>query len=746
MLAVVTTAVLTVGIVAAGAAAPAAATATIDTAITARAAATAITAEVADSATPAPAATCIADSAVSYTYDPATNSGAVTVATPKNSTGVLCSPLYLTATSWKYTKVDVWPQKLDVVQNQRIATPGTYQYSAAVSCGQGDIYLARDKSIVPTATLTGPQSWEKFLNQFAFAATTPGNTYVQQSTGCFGLVTPVAPAITTVSECATVGTVTPVATTGVVYSVQLDQKTGAYTVKARAADGYHFAGEKIVTFTGSVGARYDCVKEPKVGITVGKCYADGDHSSKNVYLLLDNRGSNTPVTFTGKGVNETVAANSTKQIEVASVWNAGGTITIEAAGQSFPINLPAFEDCGAVTKPSSAVAAAVCEYNPDGRAGLRSVAITFDNSLSNRSVDFTVRHFPEYSKTLKAGEVYTFTAANVRPIGGDFTIGAGAYSEDFAIAACPPIFLQAPQAKIMASCGVADVFLANDSDGRNQVRGHFMARIMVDGVLADMVRVESRGVTTKHYTFAEGSGEHAIRVMVDGERFAGTTVDSNCSLPVLADPSAQSCVDGEAGTGLIHVDINDKVIYKIDGVVATQAYTEVSAGSHTVTAELADPDTGYTLEGQTSFTDEVFVEPALDCGSLETHPLVTPTLSSADVTCTGAGSYTLDAVEGVVWNVNGAVVPAGTYRVTSPQTVDVVATTASSDYGFEQDAQTTWRLAFTAPIGCTEVSELGTLAFTGVGGDVGAIMLVGLLFLFAGAGIYSVGRVRTRKL
>ena len=85
----------------------------------------------------APPAVCIPRSAVSYTYDPSTNSGVITVSNVPNSTGQLCQGFWVTATSWKYTTNSLWPQVLDVVQKlPKITTPGTYPYAAAVTCGQ----------------------------------------------------------------------------------------------------------------------------------------------------------------------------------------------------------------------------------------------------------------------------------------------------------------------------------------------------------------------------------------------------------------------------------------------------------------------------------------------------------------------------------------------------------------------------------------------------------------------------------
>ncbi len=510
-----------------------------------------------------PPATCIPDSAISYTYSGATNSGTIVVARPANSTGVLCQPLYVTATSWKYTQGSVWPQTLDRVQKITITAAGSYPYSAALACGQGDIYAARGGYVEPTATLAGPQVWETFLSGNGFATSTPGGSYTQQSSDCYGLVVPIAPSVMPVVGCGTYGTVVTATTTGVVYVLTFDRNTGAYTVTATAAAGYHFAGSyPTATFTGNVGA----------------------------------------------------------------------------------------------------------------------------------------------------------------------------YTE------CPPQVIPAtPRVAFVAICAAADVSVSNPFTPAAHTLGQdFTAQIFVDGQLKDTVLVTPGGVVSRHYGFALATGAHLIEVKVNGYAIGSKTVQADCAIVTAADPSAQACVDNQLVDGRIFVALNEHVIYKIDGIVVTAAYTMVTPGSHRVTAELAQPGSGYTLEGQSQWTFTVN-DVSGTCGDLQTHPLVTPTLSSTNQTCSTSASYTLDAVEGVVWTVNGNVVPAGIYAVTSAKTVEVLASTVSSDFGFEQGAQTHWTLNFTKPVNC---GELSTLAFTGAGGNVGGMLIVGLLFLLAGAGVYTLGRAR----
>lgn len=137
---------------------------------------------------PPPPASCIATSQVSYGYDAATNSGVITVPTVQGSTGTLCSPFWVTATSWKYLGSSTWIQKLDQVQKLGpISASGSYPYAAAVTCGQGDIYAsfsADDPTLSPTPYLSGPDDPfdEHFLHEMGFSGPSP--TYMTTELGC----------------------------------------------------------------------------------------------------------------------------------------------------------------------------------------------------------------------------------------------------------------------------------------------------------------------------------------------------------------------------------------------------------------------------------------------------------------------------------------------------------------------------------------------------------------------------------
>lgn len=293
---------------------------------------------------------CLPKSAVSYTYATATNSGQVTVVNPDPTkyTNELCEGFWVTATSWKYTDSDLWPQTLDVVDyvndvngaKQKITQVGTYDYAAPITCGQGDIYASFVAQPEPTPVLFGPDNPfdEVFLHEMGF--TGPNPTYFQQPFGC-NEATPVAPTVTTVTECGTYGSVVPVPATGVVYDVQFDQVTGAYTVTATPAPNYYFDNaDQEVVFSGNVGAYYDCVEEPHASLAYGECVydEDGKADSRSVEITFDNSGSNKAVLFQVTGepeYDQTVPAGQKVTFAVDDIQAEGGSYTVTAGGKSF---------------------------------------------------------------------------------------------------------------------------------------------------------------------------------------------------------------------------------------------------------------------------------------------------------------------------------------------------------------------------------------------------------------------------
>ena len=197
---------------------------------------------------------CIRSSAVSYTYDPATNSGVITV--PAGAAGAtLCKPFSVTAAAWRYLGDGQWPQKLETTQKLGpITEPGEYPFAAPVTCGQGDIYAsyrADDPTLEPTEHLFGPSNpfTEKFLHDMGFSGPKP--TYVVQPRGCNQL-TAVLPTHA-LATCESGATYSLPAVEHVTWTVGgIPTEPGTYdvepgdvvTVVATAASGWTFPGAK----------------------------------------------------------------------------------------------------------------------------------------------------------------------------------------------------------------------------------------------------------------------------------------------------------------------------------------------------------------------------------------------------------------------------------------------------------------------------------------------------------------------
>ena len=203
---------------------------------------------------------CIPNTSVSYTYDPATNSGIIHVENVDGSTGKLCDPFWVTATSWKFIEGDkVWSQVRDVVQQlPKIETPGDYEYSAPVNCGQGDIYASFTESPNPPKYLDGPSNpWaEHFLHQMGF--TGPNPTYTQDSPGC-NIVVPVTPTATLIDECNEYGSVqVPAESVAFTYTVVGGPTEGKVTVTANVKEGYVVQKGAKTVFEFDLGKYTEC--------------------------------------------------------------------------------------------------------------------------------------------------------------------------------------------------------------------------------------------------------------------------------------------------------------------------------------------------------------------------------------------------------------------------------------------------------------------------------------------------------
>jgi hypothetical protein len=263
--------------------------------------------------------------------------------------------------------------------------------------------------------------------------------------------------------------------------------------------------------------------------------------------------------------------------------------------------------------------------------------------------------------------------------------------------------------------------------------------------------------TTKvHYTLT-GNGETGVNtvtatpignVVLQGYPQGGWTFDlgtyTECA--IAAEPKVQQAVCSAADviSAYVTVDAKTGVTYQIDGKNVTSTKTDVAAGTHTVTATAK---AGYTLKGPASWPITIAADPTA-CINLITHPLVTPVVTSKNLTCDASGSYTLASAEGtddgIIWTVDGKVVKAGTYPVKSAGSITVTAAPNGPDFGFDFDTQASWVLNFSDAKDC---GDLTTLAMTGSNANTInlGLLFAGGLLLLGGALVIAEKRFRFGK-
>lgn len=691
---------------------------------------------------------CLTDEAVSYWYSPATNSGWIDVADVEGSTGELCDPFWVTATTWKFLDDDsVWPQKLHQKQDLYIDKTGHYEYGIDVECGQGDIYASFDAQPAPTDYLYGPDNPfdEHFLHQMGF--TGPAPTYTQDKPGC-NIVTPVAPVATAITECGVYGSVVAEDTAEIDYTITGTGNQGIYTVTAAATETYVLAAGAPASWTFDLGTYVDCV-EPKVDFRLGVCTPNGEEpnrfSTKDLFITLDNTASDGPVTFTVVGAKDiagadptadivrTVPAGESLEVETTAVTDAGTeyVVTFSAPGASIPnqtITVPAFEGCldgqpgdpshtneqcvyGEVTGGSITVLPLTgFQYTIDGPNGLH---------LENVGETTTGLAAGTYEVTVTALPGYVLTGPEKWPY--EIVIEEPENCVELPIPVVPTSVIE---------CDADGSYTLPAGDGYDWFIG--------DAPVADGV----------HTVATAGSFTVTARVVDSSYGFPGGVQQVEFPLSFV---EPENCVTLDAAANL---DVKPATCLA-DGAIdpttlliqnATwSAPLPTTPGNHTVTA-VATP--GHAFPG--GATTKVFeiVIPAMlpstdPLCQLPDLAIVTPTYSMTPLTCTAAGSFTLGAVDpGTVnWSIDGGEPKTGgTFPVTTAKSVSLVATPVDPEDGLDEDWPYTEEnplvLTFTAG---TANCDLATLAFTGIGNSI-QLGLLGLMVGIVGLGVFFVAR------
>lgn len=272
------------------------------------------------------------------------------------------------------------------------------------------------------------------------------------------------------------------------FAYPADFQTHHYSVQVTAWNGHGDVNQVNV----ASGA---CSTAPVASLDhVGTCYGNNGFSSENVYVKLDNTNSQLPVTFTGNGINATVAAGATQVAEASPMWDRGGSFDVTAAGKSFPIVIAPFTDCGASTDPQvQGPWVGTCQLP----ATTRTIEFWFDNTGGNRDVTYIVG---SRSIVAPAGQKVHFDA-DPAPMGGaTYVITAGSKSWSLDVPASDCLTQVAPVAPTATAPTVC-------------------------GTYATLVPATTTGV--KYTTvFDETTGKYKVTATPEyGYKFAGTTAD-----------------------------------------------------------------------------------------------------------------------------------------------------------------------------------------------------------------------------
>ena len=667
----------------------------------------------------APPAVCIPRSAVSYTYDPATNSGVITVSNVPNSTGQLCQGFWVTATSWKYTTNSLWPQVLDVVQKlPKITTPGTYPYAAAVTCGQGDIYASFAGEITPTATLSGPAGWETFLHGMGF--TGPNPTWVQQSTSCNDA--PVAvPTATKITQCGTYGSVlVPEDTDKIDYTLTGNGTTGINVVTAVAKAPYVLKNYPKGGWTFDLGQYVDCAHECTATAFGGKSTnldangwdfsesrSGGHHEYVETGLRIytdaaDSNGKSAGYVATDLNLEDvgTPVLNFTNtsggaepginlSLIVNGVWQ--GNLVKEPLFSQWWLNkavpgMPAGPN-PSYQKSYGSLNDFLFAYAQLGYTGDEVKVVAIGYSLGSGAKGDGIL------TSITAGCVnYTFGAEKVAP------------TVDYRLGVCYP---NGQEPDRFSS---KNLYIILDNSGSTvpvtfTVVGAQDVTSLDDPTPSDIVRTLAPGEVLEVETTPiwDQGGGYTVTFAADG----ATIPDGEITVPSFVgcldgnpgDPSHtnQQCVAGVVKGGSITVELIEGFTYTITGPdgfewvsadVAT--VTDLQPGTYIVKVEAAE---GYVLTGDVEWPYEVVIDAPVHCALI---PI--PAIVPQDIACDADGSFTLPTIDGVTWFVDG-VETAGKVVVTSAKTYTLTYELGSGTY-WDGTPPTPWQLVFADPTDC----------------------------------------------
>jgi hypothetical protein len=681
-----------------------------------------------------PPPVCIPNSSVTYHYTQNdANSGYIKVTDVANSTGVLCNPFWVTATSWTFTNnSSVWPQNRDVVDKlAEITGPGTYDFAAPVTCGQGDIYASFDSaapSLNPGPVLLSHSSpfIESFLSDLGFSGSA-SPTYTQDNPNCFQPIQETGTPTTTVVTCTagTTNSITAAAVPGGVWTVTgtnghvlysstigvglptfTPAGSASYTITlsdGSSTDGYSVTGTPVV-FTpvniGSLDCNTQVLPATPTATPIEACNVSG-----SVQI--------TPTTGVDYSINGTQVTSGLTVLDASLETGLSGSEHITAvaeAGYEFAQGTLDHWDFDLGDESTCTFQTTFGDCVADAGVSSESVSMTFDNP-GNSSATFEVTggsNNIDQTFTVPANTTSDVTLVDAGASSGDtfqVSVNGGPQQEvDVPVFAGCAIAIAGDPSVTQATCN-SDGHVANNN-----------ASITIDleaGLIysitgpagfteLDNLTLASNGGTAGAYVAATGipAGDYTVSVTAA----SGYVLDSSlqaptwpfvislpqlfCGIGVSVTPAdcpapptnIQSGGFTTTTTGVpsITVDLNPNVIYTARDVsqspevdtVLTDATTDVAPDQYfvDVTLSAAGVLAGYVLpSGGTSF------------GEFDLTAFCPPTeatwhvgASGTDAVCTSGtttdGVITLVHLTGVVPDETGKV----TYTITNTVTHAVV--------------------------------------------------------------------------
>ncbi|MFM9877011.1 MAG: hypothetical protein ACKVOG_04065 [Rhodoglobus sp.] len=683
-----------------------------------------------------PPPVCIPRSAVSYTYDPTTNSGVITVNDVPNSSGQLCQGFWVTATSWKYTTNSTWPQVRDVVQKlPKITSPGTYPYAAAVNCGQGDIYASFNAQPDPTENLYGPSNpfQETFLHNMGFTGVGPHTnpTWVQQNANC--IEAPVAiPIATKIVKCGTYGSVSvPADTEKIDYTLTGNGMTGVNVVTAAAIAPYVLKNYPAGGWSFDLGQYVKCAQ----ACTSTEFGGKATNLDSNGWDFSQSR-SGGHQEYVGSGLR--IYTDAADYNGKSAGYVATPTLNLEAVGTPV-LN---FTNTSGGAEPGINLSLIV---NGVWQGNLVKEPLFPQWWLGKAVPGMPAGPNPGYQKAYGSLEDFLFAYGQLGYTGGDvkvvaigFSLGSGAKgdgiitsitagcvnytfgSEEVAPTATYRLGACYPNGQEPERFSTKNLYIILDNSGSTvpvtfTVVGAQDVTSLVIPQPTSIVRTLAPGEVLEVETTPiwDQGGGYTVTFAADGATIpdAKLTVppfegclDGNPGDPVSTD---QQCVSGRVVGGSITVGLMEGFTYTITGPAGFQWVSDdidtvdgLAPGTYEVTVKALP---GYVLIGDDKWPYEVKILAPENC-VLVPIPVIVP----QSIACDADGSFTLPSIEGVTWFVDG-VETAGNVVVTSAKTYTLTYKLSPGTY-WDGTPPDPWELVFANPTGCVVNDADATIA------------------------------------